>query len=276
MKNIFRTSGIIAVAGLALAACGSAAPHKATSAINPPPHGAGKTVSAKYGWHTVNGKLELVLPHVGKATPTILAFSQQDYPFYTHIVNPADWIKSKTFGQWIFVGPYTSGVNYQRVRDAKLGAITAMERDILFANGATTWPSKIGTINTTVYGQPTIGDMQGVVAVEQYVAKHSPGKTFTTDVPSVATIAESPVGMLTPKMMSNTPSQEQYSVPGTCVPHTFAVYFAGTKNLAVTGTGDSPSAVFEAQYGPTDNLASTNPNVNGEGYNNTTSCKSMP
>jgi hypothetical protein len=275
MKQFMRTSGIIVAAGLALAACGSAThAHTGASAIKPPPAGSStKTVPAKYGWHTVGGKLGLILPHVGAATKTILAFSQQDYPFYTEITNPKYWVKSPTFGQWIFVGPYTTGKQYRQVRDAKLAAVDVRERDVLFAQGATTWPSKIGSIDATVYGQQALGNLPSVVAAEQYTAKNDPGKALTLDVPSIATIEESPVGMLTPKMMANTPSQPQISVPGTCIPHTLATYFSGTKTLALVGVGDSPNAMYEIKYGPTNNLASSN---YSSVYQPTASCKSMP
>jgi hypothetical protein len=279
MKKFLRASGAIAVAGLALAACGSAT-HSQTGAkaINPPPTGSSTSVgSSKYGWkRTATGQPEFVLPHVGRATPTIYTLAEHDFAYSTQVVNPKYWVYSKTFGQWIFVGPYTSGVNYQRVRDAKLAAVNSMETDVLFAHGATSWPTKIGAINATVYGQPTVSNMPSVVATEQYDAKHYPGKTFTAVVPSVATIIESPVGMLTPAMMSNTPSQEQYSVPGTCIPHTFAVYFKGTATAALTGPGDFPNAVYEAQYGPTNSLVGANTNTSGAGYNVTTSCNTMP
>jgi hypothetical protein len=274
MKQIFKTSGAILAAGLALAACGSAAhAHTGTSAINPPPKGASSPISTKYGWHTINGSLELVLPHVGDATKTILALSQQDLPFYHEITNPKYWVKSNTFGGWIFVGPYTGGKQYRQIRDAKLAAVDVRERDVLFAQSATTWPSKIGAINATAYGQQALGNVPSVVAAEQYTAKNDPGKALTLDTPSITTIAESPVGELTPKMMANTPSQPQYSVPGVCVPHTFATYFSGTTTLALTGVGDSPNAMYEIKYGPTNNLASSN---YSSVYQPTASCKSMP
>jgi len=275
MKKIFLITTVSAAA--LLGACGSA------SSSSTKPSAPTKVVKVKktqplkvtsFGWNKT--QTVLTLPYVGRATNTITTFAQQDNSFYKEVINPKYWVKSATFGQYIFVGPYTSGVNYQRVRDAKLGAVIAMEKDVLFVRGATTWPSKIGTINATVYSQPTIGDMPSVVAVEQFDAKHFPGKTYTLDVPSVATIVESPVGELTPEMMANTPSQEQYSVPGTCIPHTFAAYFQGTTTPAMTGPGDFPNAVYEVQYGPTNDLASTNPNANGEGYNPTSSCNTMP
>ena len=267
---------MVTTAGLALAACGSGTKVSSQSKQvhhNPPP-----VVTKKHtptvGWnktHTI-----LTLPHVGQATKTITALAKLDTAFYHEVINPAYWVKSNTFGQYIFVGPYTSGKQYRQVRDAKLGAVDSMEANVLFSQGSTSWPSKIGSINADAFEQKALSNMPSLVAVEKYDAKNYPGKTFKLDVPTVATIIESPVGEMTPTMMGNSTSQQQYSVPGTCIPHTFATYFSGTHNAAINSGGIYvPLAVYDVQYGPTDNLVGTN-SSNGSSYNNTTSCQSMP
>jgi len=128
--------------------------------------------------------------------------------------------------------------------------VDSVEMDILFSQGATTWPSKIGTINATVFNQASIADMPGVVAVEQSDAKQDPSNAYTLNVPSFATIIESPVGIITPQMVS-----EQRSRAGVCIPHPIAVYFKGTTNPALHGRGTyiaTPS--YSLEFGPTDNI----------------------
>jgi hypothetical protein len=274
MKKIFIVTAVSAAA--LLGACGSTAN---TSKTTTPAKKVTKTKApvkiVSYGFNA-SGTV-LTLPHVGQASPTITKFAVQDKAFYKEIINKNDWVKSKTFGQYIFVGPYTSGKSYQQVRDAKLGAVNAMEKGTLFAQGATTWPSKIGTINATVYGQKNEANMPNLVSIEKGDAKITPSKAYTLNVPSVATIIESPVGMLTPKMMDNTPSQPQYSVPGACIPHPIAVYFKGTTNPAIThSAADITAAVYEAQYGPTNNIGSTNFSNGVNGYNPTSTCTTTP
>jgi len=276
MKKIFLITAVSAAA--LLGACGNTSTSKPTTPTKSHKTTPVKVKTAKshvvLGW--VNGD-QLRLPYVGYATPTITTFAQQDSSFYTEVTNPKYWVKSKTFGQYIFVGPYTTGVSYQRVRDAKIGAVDAMEDDTLFVAGATTWPTHLGNFNLTTYNQTAVGNMQSVSSIERYDAAHYPGSTYTLNVPSIATIAESPVGMLTPKMMSNTPSQPQYSEPGACIPHTFAAYYKGTTNFAITGGGiNIPQAVYSIQYGPTDNLGGLTVSAGWATYNRTASCNQMP
>jgi hypothetical protein len=252
MKKIFLITAVSAAA--LLGACGS------TSNSNKAHPAPTKVVKVKkiqrptatpVGWnktHTV-----LTLPYVGQATKTITTFAKQDNSFYKEIINKNDWVKSPTFGQYIFVGPYTSGRQYRQVRDAKLGAVDAMERDILFAKGSTTWPSKIGTINATAYGQVEAVNIPNLRSTEQYDAKQYQGSTYTADVPNIATIIESPVGILTPQMI-----QEKRLRAGACIPQAIAIYFTGTTNPAAIGSSTQSGPSYQFQFGPTNNLGGPN------------------
>jgi ABC-type glycerol-3-phosphate transport system substrate-binding protein len=121
MKAIFKTAGIVLAAGTTLASCGSLSSSKSHRVHEPKPH---------HGWSVkVNPETKLQtlrFPHEGVATPAITKFASKDYAFYKEIINPKYWVKSKTFGQYIFVGPYTTGRNYRRVRDAKIGAVDSI------------------------------------------------------------------------------------------------------------------------------------------------------
>jgi len=270
MKKIFLITTVSAAA--LLGACGSAS----SSSIKP--SAPTKVVKVKktqplkvtsFGWNKT--KTVLTLPYVGRATSTITTFAQQDNSFYKEVINPKYWVKSATFGQYIFVGPYTSGRQYRQIRDAKLGAVDSVEMDILFSQGATTWPSTIGKINATVFNQASLANMPGVVAVEQSDAKQNPSNAYTLNVPSFATIIESPVGMITPQMVS-----EQRSRAGACVPHPIAVYFKGTTNPALHGRGTyiaTPSYI--TQFGPTDNIGG-NLSTGSSADSPTSTCITMP
>jgi hypothetical protein len=271
MKKII--FGTIVSAAVLLGACGQWA---GTPGWPRPPEGSstktGIRTHAKVGPYGFNANdTVLTLPHVGKASPTITKFAHRDNNFYKEIINPKDWAKSKTFGQYIFVGPYTSGKKYQQVRDAKLGAVDAMEVDVLFAQGATTWPHTIGSFNATAFNQTSAANMPSTVSVEQYDAKHYPGSAYTVNAPSIATIVESPVGIITPQMV-----QEPSSVAGACIPRPIAVYFKGTANPAMTGSSYDATPSYQFQEGPTNNVGGTSASNGAAASSSTSTCVTMP
>jgi hypothetical protein len=270
MKKIFLVTAVSAAA--LLGACGSTS---SASKTHPAPTKVVTTKKIQRPTATPVGfnksRTVLILPHVGKATKTITTFAKQDKAFYREIINPADWVKSPTFGQYIFVGPYTSGRQYRQIRDAKLSAVDLVETDVLFSQGATTWPSKIGAINATAFNQVSAANMPSTVAVEQSDAKQYQSNAYKLNVPSFATVIESPVGILTPQMV-----QEHRSRAGVCIPHPIAVYFKGTTNPAMTGGATymaTPSYHF--QYGPTDNIGG-NLSTGVSAASPTSTCITMP
>jgi hypothetical protein len=194
-------------AGVILAACGSA---KVTSQT-----GAEKPKAVRYGWvgstNSKTGLRTLKLPHAGDATPTITKFASTDRKFYVQIINPKDWVYSKTFGKHIFVGEYTSGVNYKYVRDSKIQAMDNNEFLELVLSKSTQWPHRaVDGFNFVRYGQFGSATASQINAAIQWQAKHhfTPVKP---NVPSEATIIESPVGELAPPNSS-------HRVPGACIP----------------------------------------------------------
>jgi hypothetical protein len=68
-------------------------------------------------------------------------------------------------------------------------------------------------------------------------------------VPSEATIAESPVGMVTAAQMNNPKGQPQYTTQGICVPHEFNIKYASGGNAINGGLGFSTTQEYFAGYG---------------------------
>ncbi len=265
MKTVLRTAGAIVAAGMALAACGSAS-HASTKSAQK------KASTASYGWinsktDPATGLPELMLPHAGLASPTIDKFATKDYSFYKEIINPQDWVYSKTFSRYIFVGPYTKGLAYLQVRDAKILAIDLKEILTLFQAKSTAYPTTLDGFNYRTYGQwPS---PQAPVALSKDInvesAAHFSGVTL--DVPSEATIVESPVGPITPKMADNNPAKYQ-TVPGTCVPHAMLQLHNGTSVL--TAPYNNSKAAYFVQYTNTNKVF-----ADGQAQS-TADCTSMP
>ncbi|MHB1521359.1 MAG: hypothetical protein ACYCWN_08635 [Ferrimicrobium sp.] len=111
MKNIFKTAGAILAAGAILSACGSSGASNTS--------GTGTTTSVStYGWRGT----KLYLPHVGFATAAITKFAHSDPAYVKQAINPKDWHHSRFFGRYIFVGPFTSGIAYEHIKEAKITA----------------------------------------------------------------------------------------------------------------------------------------------------------
>jgi len=264
MKTVLRTAGAIVVAGMALAACGSTA-HASTKPASK------KASTASYGWinsktDAATGLPELMLPHAGLASPTIDKFATKDYSFYKEIINPKDWAYSKTFSRYIFVGPYTKSLAYQQVRDAKIGAMNLREILALFQAKSMAYPTTLDGFNYRAYGQwPT---PQGPTALAQELHKNAPlHGVFTLEIPSEATIVESPVGPITPKMADSNPAKYPI-VEGACVPHAMVQLYNGIPGT--TSAYTNPTAAYFVQY------TNTNKVFLDGGVQSTGSCASMP
>jgi len=241
MKTFFKTSGAILVAGLALAACGS------TSTSSTGSGGSGVSTSSA---------AVTTLPYGNKPTPSIAKLMKVDKPFAKQITNPKDWAYSNTFGRRIFVGPYTSGVNRQRVRDAKIAAMNSIELLTLDANYQTKWPTVINGFNYRAFGQGSISQA-GITSFEKSaVAQGHPA--MIAAVPSEATIVEAPVGPISLKQMAKSPGVPQQATLGICVPSRVEITYLNGGGYAVPSTalGVSPTAIYFADYGNTDEVLS--------------------
>jgi len=240
MKTFFKTSGAILVAGLALAACGSTST-SSTSHHSAKPH---------IGW---NGP-KLYLPHVGFATSAITTFAHKDPAYVKSAINPKHWVKSTTFGQYIFVGTYTStsSVAYQRVRDAKIAAMNSIEMFTLDANYQAKWPTVLNGFNYRAFGQGSISQAEITSFEKSAVAQgHA---AMIAAVPNEATIVEAPVGPISLKQMAKSPGVPQQATLGICVPSRIEITYLNRGGYAVPSTalGVSPTDIYFADYGNTD------------------------
>jgi hypothetical protein len=271
MKKIFIITTVSTAA--LLGACGSTA---STSKTSPAPTKVAKTKThvktVSYGFNA--NDTVLTLPYVGQASPTITKFAAQDNGFYKEIINPADWVKSKTFGQYIFVGPYTTGVSYQRIRDAKIAAVNSMELFTLDASYSQTWPSVLNGFNYDAFGQ---GPVSRSLLASFYKSAVAQGQNAMKPIlPSEATIVESPVGSLTAAQMANGPGQPQNTTLGTCIPHAFEVKYSNGNGYAIKSgqfLGATNTQEYFADYGDT-NIVLPNSNTfsSGVGSNPVNSC----
>lgn len=244
MKTIFRTAGAILAAGAILTACGQSSPAKSKVTT---PAKAKTAAVVKPGWYGVVSPVthlqKLRLPYGGNATPTITKWASTHYAFYAQLIKPKDWVKSKTFGQYIFVGPYGKGKAYQQIRDAKIGAVDGRELAMLLASRSTTPPSTLTGFNYRTYGQwPVASPTTLSTLSSQLTARYGATTTLTASVPSVATIIESPVGLVTGAEAadSNPPT------PGVCVPHELAL-LKGTQPV-LSAPLNNLRAFYSVQY----------------------------
>jgi len=258
MKTIFKTAGIVLAAGITLAACGSSSANS-------------KTTGNKTG--TTTGQSEVTLPHGNKPTAPIAALMKTDKTFAKQITNPKDWYYSHTFSRYVFVGPYTSGVNRRRVRDAKIAAMDSMELLTASSNYQTNWPFLLNGFNYDAFGQKAWAADALASLNKSGVELGHPA--LIAAVPSEATIVESPVGQLTAKQMANTASQPQNTTTGICVPGRFESVYVNRGRYAVPSTtfGVSPTDIYFADYGNTNVIVSSSHALtNGVGTNSTSSC----
>ena len=239
MKHIFKTSGAILAAGAVLAACGSGSTSNTSG-----------TGSSSTG--TTPSSTKVTLPHGNTPTPPIAALMKIDKPFAKQIRNKKYWVKSSTFGRYIFVGPYTSKATYPQVRDAKIAAMNTMELYTLEANYQTKWPTVLNGFNYDAFGQKPISQADLVSFYKSAVAHGHP--SMIRSVPNEETIVESPVGKLTPTQMPKSSGAPQQATLGICVPHKSEVVSVSNGSPVETSTalGISPTDIYFADYGNTD------------------------
>ena len=245
MRTIFKTTGAILAAGLALAACGQSSPAKAKETT---PAKAKTAAVVKPGWYgPVNPATrlqQLRLPYGGDATPTITRWASTHYAFYAQLIKPSDWRYSSTFGQRIFVGP--SSKSYYAIRDAKVRLMDLRYAIEQLAARATSVPSTVAGFNYRVLGQwPATDPTLLSTGVSQLNARYG-SATLTADVPSVATIIESPVGEVTPAEAQVPKSYP--TVAGVCVPHALALMDGSA--AAFVAPYNNTQAVYAVIYGP--------------------------
>jgi len=268
MKRLLKLAGVVTMTGMALAACGSTstASHHTTKP---------KTVAVKYGWDsaktTASGSPELILPYAGVASPSITKLASEDFSFYKEAVNPHDWAYSPVFGKHVFVGPYTSGPNETRVIQSKMVAWDATVMWTQIAAYKTTLPTTLDGFNLVADGQRSTLDPHMAKTVASLIAEHRP--PLTPDVPSEATVIESPVGPFT-STQTDSPKSWGTTV-GTCIPHTMEVKYANGE--LASKSYDAPRAGIWADYGRLKTLFLASEKIhNGVGYNATASCSSVP
>jgi len=230
MKTFFKTTGAVLVAGLALAACGST------------------TTSSKTPTTT--------LPYGNKPTLSIAKLMKVDKPFAKQITNPNDWVKSKTFGRYIFVGPYTSRTTYPQVRDAKIAAMNSIEMFTLDANYQAKWPTVLNGFNYRAFGQGSISQAE-ITSFEKISASQG-HPAMIAAVPSEATIVEAPVGPIALRQMAKSPGVPQQATLGICVPSRLEITYTNRGGYAVPSTalGVSPTDIYFADYGNTNVILS--------------------
>ncbi len=255
MKTIFKTAGAVLAAGVILAACGSSSANNTS--------GTGTTPSSA----------KVTLPYGNTPTPSIAALMKIDKSFAKQIINKKYWVKSNTFGRYIFVGPYTSGVDRKRVRDAKIAAMDAMELLVASSNYQPTWPTTANGFNYQTFGQATVS--QALLTALNKSAVALGHHSMIAAVPSEATVAEAPVGQLTAKQMANTAGQPQNTTLGICVPHEFESVYSTKGGYAVPSSafGVSPTNIYFADYGNTGViLPNSSTFTSGVGSEPTTTC----
>ena len=259
MKTIFKTAGAVLAAGITLAACGASSSSSTSTPHKP------KLEVATYGWSVkVNpetGLQTLRLPHEGVATPTITKFASKDYAFYKEITNPKDWKYSHTFGQYIFVGPYTGKTSYVRVRDAKVRLMDLRYAILQFSTRGAVVPSKVGGFSYQTLGQWPATDPTLLATGDAQLQARYGTAALSAAVPSVGTIVEAPVGSVTYAEEANPKTYP--TVVGVCVPHELALLDGSA--AAFAAPYNAMHAIYSAAYGSAASARKTEKLVQTEG-----------
>jgi len=260
----------IAVSALALAACGNTV--HSSHAVVPKP----TAVTSQYGFSETkllpDGDHELLIPHMGVASPSITSLAMIDGKFREELLNPKDWAYSSQFGKYIFVGPYTHGYNKASIISSKMVAWDWSYSNQMIANYQKSTPSTFDGYDFALDGQIASVNRLSDNIISYNLNHNHP--VITADTPSEATVIEAPVGYFT-KAELGTPSLA-HGLIGTCVPHPYEVSLPNGKPDALNGAS-APQAEEFVQTGNPNVLFVSNPtNPNGVGYNPTSSCSFMP
>jgi len=266
-KKVF---AFIAVSALVLAACGNtvhsshAVVHKQTA------------VTSQYGFSETkllpDGDHELLIPHMGVASPSITSLAMIDGNFRDELLNPKDWIYSPQFGKYVFVGPYTSGENEALVVSDKMAAWDWSYSLQMVFNYQQSVPSTLDGYNFAIDGQIPVLNKLAKSSVSYNIGIGHP--VLTDNSPSEATVIESPVVTFT-KAQFNLPTSGHGRV-GTCVPHPYEESLPNG-NPNITGSAiASQSEEFVQTGNPNVIFAPTPSNPSGVAWNPVSSCSFMP
>jgi len=262
---------VLITSGLALAACGTTV-HSSHTVVTPKP----TAVTSQYGFSETkllpDGDHELLIPHMGVASPSITSLAMIDGQFRDELLNPKDWAYSSQFGKYVFVGPYTSGENEALIISSKMAAWDWSYASQMIANYQKTVPSTVDGFNFALDGQsPVINGLANKIVSYNLDNNHP---VITADVPSEATVIESPVGYFTKAQLG--PSNLTHGLIGTCVPHPYQVLLPSGKPNALNGAFTSQSEEFVQLGNPNVIFPPTSTSSNGVGWNPTSSCSFIP
>jgi len=261
---------VLITSGLALAACGTTV--HSSHAVAPKP----TAVTSQYGFSETkllpDGDHELLIPHMGVASPSITSLAMIDGQFRDELLNPKDWVYSPQFGKYVFVGPYTSGYNKASIISSKMAAWDWAYASQMIANYQQSVPSTVDGFNFALDGQSAVVNKLADNIISYNLSQNHP--VITDDTPSEATVIESPVGYLT-KAQLDTPSLA-HGLIGACVPHPYQVSLPSGKPDALNGAFTPQSEEFVQTGNPNVIFAPTPTNPNGVGWNPTSSCSFMP
>jgi len=261
---------VLVTSGLALAACGTTA-HSSHTVVTPKP----TAVTSQYGFSETkilpDGDHELLIPHMGAASPSITSLAMIDGNFRDELLNPKDWVYSPQFGKYVFVGPYTSGENKASIISSKMAAWDWSYASQMITNYQQSVPSTVDGYNFVLDGQSPV--INGIADnIISYNLDHN-HPVITADVPSEATVIESPVGYFAKSQLG--PSNLTHGLIGTCVPHPYQVSLPSGKPDALSGAFTPKSEEFVQLGNPNVIFAPTATSPNGVGGNPVSSCSFM-
>jgi len=262
---------VLVTSGLALAACGTTA-HSSHTVVTPKP----TAVTSQYGFSEnkilPDGDHELLIPHMGVASPSITSLAMIDGQFRDELLNPKDWVYSSQFGKYVFVGPYTSGENEALVVSDKMAAWDWSYENQMVSNYQKSVPNTLDSYNFAIDGQAPVLNQLAQSSVVRNIESNHP--VLTDNSPSEATVIESPVDTFT-KAQFNLPTSGHGRV-GTCVPHPYEVSLPNG-NQDITGSAiASQSEEFVQTGNPNVIFAPTPSNPSGVAWNPVSSCSFMP
>jgi len=270
MVHVKKVFAFIAVSALALAACGNtvhsshAVVHKQTA------------VTTQYGFSETkilpDGDHELLIPHMGVASPSITSLAMIDGSFRDELLNPKDWAYASQFGKYVFVGPYTHGENEALIISSKMVAWDWSYANQMIVNYQQSAPNTVDGYNFALDGQVASVNKIADNIISENLSQNHP--VITADVPSEATVIESPVGYFT-KAQLGTPSLPHGFI-GTCVPHPYQVSLPSGKPDALNGALTPHSEEFVQTGNPNVLFAPSPTSSNGVGVNPVSSCSFMP
>jgi len=142
----------------------------------------------------------------------------------------------------------------------------------MIANYQKSVPSTVDGYNFVLDGQsPVINGIADEIISNNLNHNHP---VITADVPSEATVIESPVGYFA-KSQLGTPSPP-HGLIGTCVPHPYQVSLPSGKPDALSGAFTPQSEEFVQLGNPNVIFTPTATSPNGVGVNPVSSCSFMP